>query len=104
NMSPAGDFAGSPRRSFRLGLCEKRHDREHDSNYESEGYGPKRDPLASRCGFATGNDVFGLQRCRLAVFLSCSFREPSLSRPQIITAQNEAVVPAVCIPLNCTRE
>jgi hypothetical protein len=45
-----------------------------------------------------------LQRCRLAVFLSCSFREPSLSRPQIITAQNEAVVPAVCIPLNCTRE
>ena len=30
--------------------------------------------------FLAGNDVFGLQRCGLAVFLGASFREPLLSR------------------------
>ena len=51
-----------------------------------------------------GNDVFGLQRCGLPVLLGASFREPSLSRPQIVAAQNKAVVLAVCVPLNCTGE
>ena len=81
---------------------EERHYGEHDSDHQPKGYGPKRDPLASRSGLAAGNDVFRLQRRRLAVFLGASFRQPSLSRPQIITAQNKAVVLTVCVPLNCT--
>jgi hypothetical protein len=36
--------------------------------------------------------------------LSARFREPSLSRPQVFPAQDKAVIPAVCVPLNGSGE
>jgi hypothetical protein len=96
---------------FRLGLLlecfltsEERHGGEHDSDEESESYGPKHDPLASRSGFAAGNDVFGLQLRGLAFFLDASFRQPPLGCSQIITAQNKTVVIAFVFPFDCACE
>ena len=82
----------------------KRESREHEGDDEAKGDGPECDSLASCSGFAAGDDVFGLQRCGLAFFLSASFCEPLLSGSQIFSPQNKAVIPAVCVPLNRSGE
>ena len=125
NISPAGDLTGFLVRIdgfdlllyrfltssdgnlcliFRLGLGEERHDREHDSNHQSDGDGPKRDPLAACCRFVTGDDVLCLQRCRLWFPLSGRLREPLLGGSQVVSAQDEAVVLTFVFPLDGERK
>src|SRR5207248_10632869 len=64
----------------------------------------KRDLSASCCGFATGSDVVGLQRCRLWFFVSAHLRKPLFRRPQLLSAQDEAVVFTVSLPLDSSRK
>jgi hypothetical protein len=90
--------------SHRLCSLFPRDDRESDSHHESEGYGSKRDSLASCRSPATSKDIFCLPRCRLWFLFSTSLREPLLSCAQIFTAQDEAIVFTFVFPLNCTRE
>jgi hypothetical protein len=90
---PTGD------RSASLVDCD---DREHDSYQESKGHRSKCDPLTSCRGFATGNDVFCLQRCRLCFLFSRRLREPLLGSSQVVSTQREAIVFAFVFPLNRT--
>jgi len=84
----ASRFWRSASFSVSHGLCPlpPRNDREHHSDYEPKRYGPSVIRCARR-GFAAGKDVFCLERCRLALFLRTSLREPLFSCSQIFAAQ-----------------
>jgi hypothetical protein len=84
-----------------LSDCDNRKDYRH---YQSEGHGAGDDALSPGSSFATRDDVFSLQRRRLAVFLGAGLRQPSLSGLQIFPTQNKAIVLAICLPLDRAGE
>ncbi len=79
-----------------LGKCNNREDYGH---YQSEGHGARDDALSPGSSFATRDDVFSLERCRLAFFVGGGLREPLLGLLQIVSAQDEAVVLTLCFPI-----
>ena len=74
---------------------------ESDRYHESKAYGSKCDPLPPCCSLplAIISSVCSAVGWRS---FSAELPAPSFSRTQIFTAQNKAVVPAVCFPLNCS--
>ena len=77
---------------------------EQDRNDDHGDRDAEKHSQAAARRTAAGDDVFGLERCRLAFFFGAGLREPLLRGSQILPAQNETVALLVRFPLDRAGE